>query len=145
MNKIAKFLLTFLLVFNFANADNNNSLKENVNINYWHGVALEVNNHINNVYKYYIEGDVIKAKKELIEAYFSKFEDKKMEAAMRMEIGSKPTWKLERLFSALRKELKKDKNIKVKKISEEITKKVTEYAKKLDAAKISPEVFNVNQ
>ncbi|BAO43756.1 hypothetical protein [Thiolapillus brandeum] len=116
------------------------------NSGYWQQVASRINASISEAEAQYAAGDARAARAAVVNAYFSQFEDSKMEAAMRMELGSKHTWQVEKSFGRLRKAIKKGAPKKeVTAIAEEIRTAIGSDAKKLDAAGISAQVFEVNQ
>ena len=81
-----------------------------------------------------------------MKAYFGLFEDKKMEAAMRMELGAQYTYKVEKKFGTMRKLIsKKAPQTEIEQISREIQEAMKHNALKLDQAGIPAEVFQVNQ
>lgn len=71
--------------------------------NHWSGVAQRIVGHLDQAQQSYRKGDAKAARHAVISAYFGAFEDSKMEAAMRMQLGAKYTWKVEKRFGALRK------------------------------------------
>lgn len=69
----------------------------------WAEVAEEVVGHLDSAVAAVRAGDADAAKAAMITAYFSTFEDRKMEAALRKEVGQKHTAEVEQQFYALRK------------------------------------------
>jgi len=122
------------------------SLPANASKDYWSDIANNIIRHVNDAQSFYANGDSKAAKRAIIQAYFGEFEDKKMEAAMRMELGAKHTYQVERLFSGMRKAINKGaEKISVTEAAIVIRKVITRDARLLDKAGIAPEVFKVNQ
>lgn len=69
----------------------------------WAEIAEEVVGHLDAALKAVRAGDPDAAKAAMITAYFGAFEDRKMEAALRKEMGQKHTVGVEQQFYALRK------------------------------------------
>ncbi|MCW8891284.1 MAG: hypothetical protein OQL20_11560 [Sedimenticola sp.] len=112
----------------------------------WQAVAEEVIVHINQAEKAYLAGEQKQAKREVVSAYFGVFEDRKMEAAMRMELGAKHTYLVEKQFGTLRKAIQKDAGAdEIAQIAEAIRVAMRRDARLLDQAGIPLEVFKVNQ
>lgn len=112
----------------------------------WLAVAEAVVEHIDAAEQSYLAGDAKQAKRSVVSAYFGVFEDRKMEAAMRMELGAKHTYQVERLFGDLRKAIQKGQDAAdVNAIAESIRVAMRRDAEKLDQAGIPLEVFQVNQ
>ncbi|MBT7498650.1 MAG: hypothetical protein HN639_03755 [Candidatus Thioglobus sp.] len=130
MKKILIFL-SFLMIQTGAMAES------------WTSMANDIVMQINSAEKLYIEGKSKEANREIIKAYFGTFEDKKMEAAVRVTIGSKHAWKVERLFGKMRKLIKKSASKEdVGAIANKIRHAVVRDAKVLEEKKIPLEVFN---
>ena len=112
----------------------------------WSQVAGEIVGHINMAESLYRDGKPTEAGHAVIKAYFGVFEDRKMEAAMRMELGAKHTYEVEQQFGALRKAVRTqaDKQA-VQRLAEDIRESVTRDARVLDQANIPLEVFEVKQ
>lgn len=113
---------------------------------YWADIGKKISTHIENAESLYADGDSKGARRAVIQAYFGEFEDKKMEAAMRVELGAKHTYEVERLFGDLRKAIKNGADTAV--IAESATAihtAIKRDAIALDKAGITPEVFAVNQ
>jgi len=112
----------------------------------WSQVAEEIVGHINMAESLYQEGKPTEAGHAVINAYFGVFEDRKMEAAMRIELGAKHTYQVEQQFGALRKaiRLQTDKQT-VQRLAQGIRESVTRDARALDKANIPMEVFEVKQ
>ncbi|MCW8944593.1 MAG: hypothetical protein OQL27_07440 [Sedimenticola sp.] len=112
----------------------------------WVSVGEEVITHVDAAEKAYLAGEQKQAKRSVVRAYFGVFEDRKMEAAMRMELGAKHTYLVERQFGALRKAIQKDAgSIEVAQIAEGIRVAMRRDALLIDQAGIPLEVFKVNQ
>jgi hypothetical protein len=112
----------------------------------WLTVAEAVVKHIDAAEQSYLAGDAKQAKRSVVSAYFGVFEDRKMEAAMRMELGAKHTYQVERRFGDLRKAIQKGLDgAEVSAIAESIRVAMRRDAEKLDQAGIPLEVFKVNQ
>jgi hypothetical protein len=112
----------------------------------WVQVAEEIDTHISQAESLYLQGKSTEAGRAVIQAYFGVFEDKKMEAAMRMEIGAQHTYEVEQQFGALRKAIRSQADTQtVKKLAQGIRESVMRDAKVLDQANIPMEVFKVKQ
>lgn len=112
----------------------------------WAPVAEQIILHIESAESHYQAGDLLTAKQFIIKAYFGVFEDRKMEAAMRQELGSKHTYQVERLFGNLRKAMTRGADAaEVTAIVESIRTEMRDGAIKLDQAGIPLNVFRVNQ
>jgi hypothetical protein len=112
----------------------------------WVAVAEAVITHIDAAEKAYLAGEQKQAKRAVVRAYFGVFEDRKMEAAMRMELGAKHTYRVEKEFGALRKAIQKDVgSAEVARIAEGIRVAMRRDALLIDRAGIPMEVFRVNQ
>lgn len=122
------------------------SLQAAENDGYWSSVAERIGNHISQAEKHYQQGDAKAARRSVVQAYFGEFEDTKMEAAMRMEMSAKHTWRVEKKFGAMRKAIKKGASQdEIGAIAADIRQAISRDAKLLDKAGITPEVFKVNQ
>ncbi|HYD30397.1 MAG TPA: hypothetical protein VEB64_06005 [Azospirillaceae bacterium] len=113
--------------------------------NYWAGVAEETIAALTTLREAHRAGDVDSAKKAAITAYFGVFETRKLEAALRKEMGQKHTVAVESQFNQLRKMVGQGAS------AEEVAKRVTqlsdvlrEDAKLLDDKGIPENVFIVN-
>jgi len=112
----------------------------------WAPVAEQIILHIESAESHYQAGHLLTAKQFIIKAYFGVFEDRKMEAAMRQELGSKHTYQVERLFGNLRKAMTRGADAtEVTAIVESIRTEMRDGATKLDQAGIPLNVFRVNQ
>lgn len=113
---------------------------------HWAKLAQEIEQHITDAEKLYLEGNPKEAKKSIVKAYFGVFEDKKMEAAMRVTLGQKHTHLVERQFSKLRKAIDQS-NLpsEIKSIASELRNDILQAAKILDEKQIPKEVFTVQQ
>ena len=100
--------------------------------------------HINNAELLYREGKPTEAGQAVTQAYFGVFEDKKMEAAMRIELGAKHTYQVEKQFGALRKAIRREADAKtIQQLAQGIRESVVNDARTLDQANIPMEVFEV--
>jgi len=112
----------------------------------WSQVAEEIDTHISLAESLYQEGKPTEAGRAVIQAYFGVFEDRKMEAAMRMELGAKHTYEVEQQFGALRKAIRTQADTQtVQELAQGIRESVTRDAGVLDQANIPMEVFKVKQ
>jgi hypothetical protein len=140
-----KFYLTAFLLF-FLHSTAIASEAKSSDPNYWSSLAKNISELIEKSEQQYKQGDIAQAKRTVVQAYFGVFEDKKMEAAMRMELGAKYTYKVEKKFGTMRKLMsKKAPANEVIQLSEDIQNTIQKDALKLDSAGIPPEVFLVNQ
>lgn len=112
----------------------------------WSEVAEEIAAQISLAESLYQEDKPTEARRAVSQAYFGVFEDKKMEAAMRIELGAKYTYQVEQQFGALRKAIRvqADKET-VQGLAQGIRETVMRDARTLDQANIPLEVFEVNQ
>ena len=114
--------------------------------NHWSGVAQRIVGHLDQALQSYRKGDAKGARRAVIAAYFGEFEDSKMEAAMRMQLGAKYTWKVEKRFGALRKAIKAGTSPEeLATMTRELQEILARDAEQLDQAGIDPKVFEVNQ
>lgn len=111
----------------------------------WSQVSEEVVAHINEAESLYREGKPTEAGHAVIQAYFGVFEDRKMEAAMRLELGAKHTYEVEQQFGALRKAIRREADEQtVQALAQGIRDSVVRDARVLDEANIPMHVFEVN-
>ncbi len=114
--------------------------------NNWAPIAEQIIEFIDEAENHYQTDDLKSAKQSIVKAYFGVFEDRKMEAAMRMELGSKHTYRVEKLFGNLRKAMTKGApKTETAAIAQSIREAMRRDAQKLDQAGIPLEVFRVNQ
>ena len=112
----------------------------------WSRVAGEIVTHINMAESMYREGKPTEAGHEVIEAYFGVFEDRKMEAAMRIELGAKHTYEVEQQFGALRKAIRSGADQQtVESLARGIRAAVVHDARALDEAAVPMDVFGTGQ
>lgn len=112
----------------------------------WMAVAEAVIEQVDASEQAYRAGDVKGARQAVVGAYFGVFEERKMEAAMRMQLGAKHTYQVERLFGSLRKAVKQpDAGIQVAEVAAEIRQAMRRDAALLDEAGIPLTVYRVNQ
>jgi len=136
-----KSLLIILMGFLFLNIVN-----VSANEAYWNKQGKAINQLIQLAQDQYQKGDSKQAKRTIIKAYFTEFEDRKVEAAMRMELGAKYTYLVEKRFGSIRKLITKNAPIEeVQALSQELQGIISQDMPKLDKAGIAPEVFKVNQ
>lgn len=112
---------------------------------YWQEMAQEIAALVDDAVAQYEAGDGKAAGRAVIQAYFGQFESRKMEAAIRKEIGGKRAFAVEKLFGNLRKAVKQDDQSAVRGIAAELRAALAEDGKALDAIGVPPEVFQVNQ
>jgi len=135
-NTFRLLLLSTLLLGVGASADDS----------YWSGIAGKIVGHVDRAESLYADGDPKGARRAVIEAYFGVFEETKMEAAMRIELGAKHTYQVERLFGALRKAIKKGVGqVELAENATALREAIVRDALLLDSAGITPEVFRVNE
>jgi len=110
----------------------------------WSQVAGEIVDHIEIAESLYQEGKPTEAGQAVIQAYFGVFEDKKMEAAMRIELGAKHTYQVEKQFGTLRKAIRREAGREtIQQLAQGIRESVVRDARVLDQANIPMEVFKV--
>lgn len=113
---------------------------------YWLEVSTEIGKSLQLALDRYRDGDKKAAKREVTKAYFSVFEGKKMEAAMRMEQGAKYTYRVERQFGALRKAINREaSHAEFQQGIETLIDRLQQDAAQLDRAGIPPEVFQTGR
>ena len=113
---------------------------------HWQEIAKRIDEQVTQAETLYRQGKPQEARSTVVKAYFAEFEDSKMEAAMRMEIGAKHTWKVEKLFGRMRKAIKQNAAQEdIAALAEEIRSAIRRDAALLDKAGITPEVFEVNR
>jgi high-affinity iron transporter len=92
-----------------------------------------------------LAGQADESKKAVTAAYFGGFETSKMEAALRKELGAKYAFAREKQFGDLRKLVSKGAPDEIRLLAAALRAGLLEDGKALDAARISPDVFAVNQ
>ncbi|MBC7906424.1 MAG: hypothetical protein H7Y60_06705 [Rhodospirillaceae bacterium] len=112
---------------------------------HWMAQANGVAKAVDEAEASFAKGDVAGGKRALTEAYFHNFEDTKLEAAIRKYVSAKRATEIERSFAAMRKAMTANDAAGVKSAGQSIREAVTAEAKGLDAAKVAPGVFEVNQ
>ncbi len=111
---------------------------------YWQGIAEEIQQHIDQANAQYAAGQPKAAKRTVMQAYFSVFEDRKMEAALRMERGAAYAYQMEERFGSLRKAIQQGAEVQaVQRLAAELKTAVHRDGKLLDQAGIRPNVFEV--
>jgi hypothetical protein len=112
----------------------------------WAQVAEEIAAHVTQAESLYQEGKPREASHAVTRAYFGVFEDRKMEAAMRIELGASHTYQVEQQFGALRKAIRTQADQQtIQELAQAIRESATRDARALDQANIPMEVFEVNQ
>jgi len=112
----------------------------------WSQVAEEIAAQLGLAETLYQEGKPTEAGHAVIQAYFGIFEERKMEAAMRSELGATHTYQVEQQFGALRKAIRTRADRQtVQELAQGIREAVASDARALDRAKIPMEVFEVDQ
>ena len=112
---------------------------------YWQKVAASVSATLAEAEAASRRGEVDLAKRGINQAYFGRFEDTKLEAAIRKEVSAKRATQIERMFADMRKAVTAGDQPAVGKAAAEIRDALAADAKALDAAKVAPEVFKVNE
>ena len=111
----------------------------------WSQVAEVIVTHITTAETLYQGGKAAEAGRSVVQAYFGVFEDRKMEAAMRTELGAKHTYQVEQQFGALRKAIRQQADMEtIQTLAQGIRESVVRDARALDEANIPMEVFEVN-
>jgi hypothetical protein len=132
------FALLFLLPFQIsANAEEKS---------YWQTLVVSLNNQLDKAANFYQGAHPQKARRAVIQAYFVIFEGKKLESAMRMELGAQYTYKVEKTFSELRSAIKN--KVDTASFAQQVNAlkiRLVADAVKLDKAGITPSVFNVQE
>lgn len=113
--------------------------------NYWATQAEDVAKSVDTAVETFTKGDAAAAKRGLTEAYFHHFEDSKLEAAIRRFISAKRAAEIEKMFSTMRKAMTANNAAEVKQLAAAMREAITAEAKTLDAEKVTPGVFEVNQ
>ncbi len=133
MFRMPSFILLFFLTANLS-----------ANMDYWQGIAEEIQQYIDRASAQYAAGQPKAAKRTVMQAYFSVFEDRKMEAALRMERGAAYAYQMEERFSDLRKAIQQGAEVQaVQRLAEALKTAVHRDGKLLDQAGIRPNVFEV--
>jgi hypothetical protein len=112
---------------------------------HWQTIAVEIGKQLQLVRSLAEQSKPQDAKRAITSAYFDGFENSKLEAAIRKEIGAKPAAERERRFSDLRKAVNAGDLKRVAGICQTLADEIAADAKQLDLAKVPPEVFAVNQ
>lgn len=113
--------------------------------NYWVTQAEDVAKSVDAAVETFAKGDAAGAKRSLTEAYFHHFEDSKLEAAIRRFISAKRAADIEKMFSTMRKAMTANDAAEVKQLAAAMREAIAADAKTLDAEKVAPGVFEVNQ
>ena len=112
----------------------------------WRPLAEEIVQIIDEAETSYKAGNAEAARRGVVKAYFGVFESRKMEAAMRITLGAKHTYLVEKRFGELRKAIKNGESADaISAIAEGIRVAVRRDAKVLDEAGVPAEVFEVKQ
>jgi nicotinamide mononucleotide (NMN) deamidase PncC len=113
-------------------------------ISTWSQVAEEIAARITLAESLYQNDKQNEAGQAVTQAYFGVFEDRKMEAAMRMELGAKHTYQVEKQFGALRKAIRQQADRQtVQTLAQGIREAVVRDARVLDQANIPMQVFEI--
>lgn len=111
----------------------------------WSQVAEEIVAHIGEAESLYQDGRTTEAGRAVVAAYFGVFEDSKMEAAMRIELGARHTYQVEQQFGDLRKAIRQQAGVQtIRTLGQGIREAVVRDAQALDKANIPMHVFEVN-
>lgn len=112
----------------------------------WRPLAEEIVRIIDGAETSYKAGDAEAARRAVAKAYFGVFESRKMEAAMRITLGAKHTYMVEKRFGELRKAIKNGESAaRIALIADGIRIALRQDAKALDEANVPAEVFEVKQ
>lgn len=112
---------------------------------HWQTKAEDVGKAVTAAEAVFAKGDLDAAKRAVTEAYFGHFEDTKLEGAIRKHIGAKRAADVERMFATMRKAMTAGDAAQVKAVAQGLRDAMTTDAKILDDAKVSPDVYEVNQ
>lgn len=112
---------------------------------HWQTKAEDVGKAVTAAETTFLKGDVDGAKRAVTEAYFGHFEETKLEGAMRKHIGAKRAAEVEKMFATLRKAMAANDAAQVKAVAQGLRDAMNTDAKILDDAKVSPDVYEVNQ
>ncbi len=112
---------------------------------HWATQAGAVAKAVTEAEAHFAKGDLDGAKRLLTEAYFQHFEDTKLEAAIRRHISAKRAVEIEKFFPTIRKAMAAGDAAQVKAVAQQLREAVAADAKSLDADKVAPGVFEVNQ
>lgn len=112
---------------------------------HWQTKAEDVGKAVTAAETTFLKGDVDGAKRAVTEAYFGHFEETKLEGAMRKHIGAKRAAEVEKMFATLRKAMGANDSAQVKAVAQGLRDAMKTDAKILDDAKVSPDVYEVNQ
>lgn len=112
---------------------------------YWRSVAGDIAASVAVVVERARAGDAKTARQALTEAYFGHYEDRKMEAAVRKEIGGQRARDVEALFADMRKAVQRGDTAAVESIATQLNAALAADGKALDEAGVPAEVFAVNK
>lgn len=112
---------------------------------HWQAQADSVNKAVDAAEAAFAKGDVDGAKRAVTEAYFHNFEDSKLESAIRKYVSAKRAAEIEKYFATMRKAMTANDAAQVKAVAQSLREAIAAEAKGLDAAKVAPGVFEVNQ
>ena len=108
----------------------------------WSDLAGEIDTQLHQALDLYRQGQAKAARSAVTRAYFGLFEDRRMEAAMRTQLGARYTYKVEKRFSRLRRIIRA--GLPPQQLEEEIralSRILTQDGEHLDAAGIPAAVF----
>lgn len=112
---------------------------------HWQATAKHVAAAVDDIEAMFAAGDTAAARTALTEAYFGRFEDSKMEAAIRKEIGGDRAIEVEGMFGKMRKAIKAGDAKTVEQTADALRQALAADAKALDAAGVPAEVYEVNR
>jgi high-affinity iron transporter len=112
---------------------------------YWQGVARTVSAGVEQAEASFAKGDGDGAKRLINDTYFQKYEESRLEGAVRKEISAKRAAEVEKMFADLRKAVTAKDATGVKSTAAGLKAALAADAKTLDAANVSPDVYQVNQ
>ncbi|SDC11792.1 MULTISPECIES: FTR1 family iron permease [unclassified Candidatus Frackibacter] len=105
--------------------------------NSWHNVVNDIEVKINEGLSHYSNGDVKAAKESVTDAYFGPFEGEEMEQAVQRNVGSQNAFKVEYMFTQIKKLMGKGApKQEVEQMATMLIKELKAYATQLD--KVAP-------
>lgn len=112
---------------------------------HWQGVAATVTAAVDDVVARFEAGDHKAARAALTQAYFGRFEESKMETAVRQAISQDRAVEVEGMFADIRTAMKAGDLAEVKRLAATLRQALKTDAKALDDAKVAPETLAVTQ
>ena len=105
----------------------------------WRGVAAQVSDAVTQAERQAAGGDTSAGLDTLTDAYFGRFEESRMEIAVRQSISAQRAAEVEGMFGTLRKAMRAGDRAAVAGEAERLRRALTEDGARLDADGVKPE------